>query len=53
MIANEQGLNSTAFLHGSWPAIQSHALKNNMRVIDLHPFDTDKNLFSAVLLQHA
>ena len=53
MVPNDQGLKWQPFWRSSWTAIDAFAEKNSMRVIDLHPFDTDQNLFSAVVLQHA
>jgi hypothetical protein len=53
MVPNTEGLVWHAVAKNNWGAINNYASKNNMRVIDIHPFDKDPNLFSAVLLKNS
>lgn len=52
MLPNNDNLKWNAYGHAHWQTIANYATKNNLRVIDIHPFDTDKERFSAVFVQN-
>jgi hypothetical protein len=52
MLPNNDNLKWNAYGHAHWQTISNYATKNNLRVIDLHPFDTEKERFSAVFVQN-